>query len=126
MMRCESSSLVSGPKFMVPSTSRETIRPVLPRWVRFMFRDITPGSRTARRAVGRCPTALVFLLGLVVSVVVRDGDRQSGHATILRLHDAVVGLGAHHLDRVGATGLVGAGALGTNLRRGVCGAALSC
>src|SRR5438309_2257707 len=44
MMRCESSSLVSGPKFMVPRTSRETMRPVRPRCVRFMFRDITPSA----------------------------------------------------------------------------------
>ena len=33
MIAWESSSVVSGPKFMVPRQSRLTERPVRPRWV---------------------------------------------------------------------------------------------
>ncbi len=37
MIACESGSVVSGPKFMVPRHSRLTDRPVRPRWVKSML-----------------------------------------------------------------------------------------
>src|SRR5579875_2465926 len=55
MIRCESASSVSGPKFIVPSTSRETCRPLRPRWVYSMASTLCPPRVGGAASLPACP-----------------------------------------------------------------------
>src|SRR3954452_9898157 len=52
MMRCASGSSVTGPKFIVPRTSRETDRPLRPRCVYSMAPNLRRPARASSACVG--------------------------------------------------------------------------
>src|SRR3954451_12602048 len=81
MIWCESSSLVCGPKFIVPRTRRETDKPVRPRCVYSMFVTLRPvrvAPIKCTKAAGQEPGGLRgWCWVLALALVVRNEDVQS-------------------------------------------------
>src|SRR4051794_8967739 len=66
MIRCESGSSVSGPKFMVPSTRRDTRKPVRPRWVYSILRPYARGEEPPVAAWLKARWVLLAALGVAL------------------------------------------------------------